>query len=121
MSHARRAAFLLFIVFEFCGVASAADMPLKAPPPHVAPFSWTGFYLGGNVGYSWGNSDSTLSFSDATTGTVLSSAHPNFALDGVIGGAQIGYNYQVTNWVLGLEADIQASGQKGNMSCCRFC
>jgi outer membrane immunogenic protein len=35
------------------GLALAADMVVKAPPP--APvFSWTGFYVGGNIGYSWG-------------------------------------------------------------------
>jgi outer membrane immunogenic protein len=38
-------------------------------------------------------------------------------LDGVIGGAQLGYNWRVnTNWMLGLEADIQASGEKGSRS-----
>jgi outer membrane immunogenic protein len=37
--------------------ASAADLALKAPPP--APiYSWTGFYLGANVGYSWGKAKS---------------------------------------------------------------
>jgi outer membrane immunogenic protein len=36
--------------------------------------------------------------------------HPN----GIIGGGQVGYNWQVNQWVLGLEADIQASGQSGD-------
>jgi len=92
--------------------AYAADLPVytKAPPP---VYSWTGFYVGGNVGYSWGNSDSTVSFIDSKTGAMLYSADQGFALDGVIGGAQFGYNYQIKNWVLGIEADIQASGEKG--------
>jgi outer membrane immunogenic protein len=34
--------------------ASAADMALKAPPPAPVVWSWTGGYVGGNVGYSWG-------------------------------------------------------------------
>ncbi|HEX5515989.1 MAG TPA: porin family protein, partial [Pseudolabrys sp.] len=43
--------------FTACGqVASAADMPVKAPrapaPPPV--YNWTGFYVGGHVGYLWG-------------------------------------------------------------------
>ena len=41
--------------------ANAADMPLKAPPP--APpraYSWTGFYVGGNLGYGW--NDPTVTF-----------------------------------------------------------
>ena len=37
--------------------AFAADMAVKAPPPAPAPVhSWTGWYVGGNVGYSWGRS-----------------------------------------------------------------
>jgi outer membrane immunogenic protein len=101
------------LVVSLGTLASAADMPvyLKAPPP---VYNWTGFYIGGNVGYSWGNSSSTLGLSDATTGAGLSSTNTNFALDGIIGGGQIGYNYQIKNWVIGLEADIQASGEKGN-------
>ena len=44
--------------------ALAADLPLKAPPvytkaPVVPVYDWTGFYVGGNVGYSWANWDST--------------------------------------------------------------
>ena len=96
------------------GSAMAADMPLKAPPMVAPVYSWTGFYIGANVGYSWGKGNS--SYND-----------PNFAdfgapglnplsekLDGVIGGGQIGYNWQAnSNWVLGLEADIQGSGERG--------
>ena len=42
------------------GSAFAADMPLKAPVaplPVVIPYNWTGFYVGINVGYSWGRRD----------------------------------------------------------------
>ena len=38
--------------------AMAADMPVKAPKaPPVIPYSWTGFYVGANVGYSWGRAN----------------------------------------------------------------
>jgi outer membrane immunogenic protein len=92
--------------------ASAADMPvyLKAPPP---VWNWTGFYLGGNVGYSWGSSNSTVSFFDST-GALLASPSQSFSMDGVIGGGQVGYNWQTGRWVWGLETDIQASGQRGS-------
>jgi outer membrane immunogenic protein len=40
--------------------ASAADLPVRAPvykaPVMVPVYDWTGFYVGGNVGYSWGRS-----------------------------------------------------------------
>jgi len=61
-----------------------------------------------NVGYSWGrdkNEWNLIGF-----GTVSESQK----MDGVIGGFQSGYNYQFGQWVLGLETDIQASGQKGS-------
>jgi outer membrane immunogenic protein len=98
--------------------AFAADlaprMYSKAPAPVVAVYDWTGFYIGGNVGYSWGRSSSTLAFSDATSGALLNSTAAKFDLDGVIGGGQIGYNWQRDKWVFGLEGDIQGSGEKGN-------
>ena len=91
--------------------AIAADMLLKAPPP--APvYSWTGLYVGGNLGYGWGTSDSAVNFLDPT-GFVIASQTNSFSLNGVIGGGQVGYNFQSQNWVWGVEADIQASGQKG--------
>src|SRR5579871_1251364 len=102
------------------GAASAADMrmPVKAPPPVVdPPFSWAGFYLGGNIGYSWGRAQTDLSETQtntavltnliggiggtagpgngtttSTTTTVSGSSRAN--IDGVVGGAQIGGNWQ---------------------------
>src|SRR5581483_5880749 len=97
--------------------ALAADLPARAPVYTKAPvivepiYDWTGFYVGGNVGYSWGNSNTTLALSDPGTGTVMSSASTKFRMDGVIGGGQIGYNWQRDRWVFGIEADIQASAQ----------
>lgn len=91
--------------------AQAADMPLKARP---APDPiWTGGYLGGNIGYSWGRSRSTETF-DSAAGTALFVSQDNFKMNGAIGGGQVGYNWQQRNWVFGLEADIQGSLQKGS-------
>jgi len=90
--------------------ASAADLPrapvYKAPPP-VALFSWTGFYIGANVGYSWGRATQT-----ATVAGVAIPGFDRFDVNGVIGGGQLGYNWQTGNWVWGLETDIQGSGEK---------
>ena len=89
-------------------------MPLKAPPLPVAVYNWTGFYVGGNVGYSWGHSSTTTTFYDGNTGTLLSAGAAGFNMDGAIGGVQAGYNWQRDKWVFGIEADIQASGQRGD-------
>lgn len=82
------------------GAASAADVAVKGSgPAYTAPYNWTGFYAGLNAGYGWAN------VSDTTSSTNL---------NGVIGGGQIGYNWQNGNLLLGLEADVQGSGQKNS-------
>jgi outer membrane immunogenic protein len=100
--------------------ALAADLPARTytkAPVYVDPgYNWSGFYIGGNVGYSWGRSSTTSSFLDATSGAVLNSGRSSFNMDGVIGGGQAGYNWQNSNWVFGLEADIQGSDEKGSTS-----
>ena len=79
--------------------ALAADAITEAPPVPAAPvvvpvFSWTGFYLGANLGYGWANAD----VSDK---------------NGYVGGGQIGYNYEFDNHlVLGLEGDMDATGME---------
>jgi outer membrane immunogenic protein len=97
----------------------------KAPPP-LPVFGWTGFYVGGNLGYSWGRARTDIAGSATIFGlpTVFPGAFPaNVAfadsnatrLNGVIGGGQIGYNYQFSpRWVAGFEADVQGSGERGS-------
>ncbi len=97
-----------FLSLAAIGSAQAADMalPVKAPPP--APWSWTGFYIGGNGGYSWGNWDSTslTAIFPGPGGTLVNSASPN--VQGAIAGGQIGYNWQISpQWLAGVEADGQ--------------
>jgi outer membrane immunogenic protein len=104
----------------------AADLPLKAPlmAPQSA-YNWAGWYAGGNIGYGWGDSSApNLSFVDPAAlvgfaayfgagGNVIPNPHP----DGVVGGGQIGFNWQMSpNWVAGLVADFQASGMKAGAS-----
>jgi len=84
--------------------AEAADMsvPLKAPPPMPAPaFSWTGFYIGGYVGYDWTQVDRFIGVFGVAADAI--SLHPK----GVFGGLQAGYNYQVSNnWVIGARVGV---------------
>jgi outer membrane immunogenic protein len=75
-----------------------------------------GFYLGCNVGYSWGRPSTTSSFPDAASGAPLNSIGSTFNIDGVIGGGHAGYNWQNNNWVFGLEVDIRGSAEKGSTS-----
>ena len=102
--------------------AGAADLPARMPvkaPILVPVWNWTGFYVGGNVGYSWGKSDTHVDYFNPVTGLPIappagSTTDSKFNLNGAIGGGQFGYNWQSSNWVWGLETDIQWSGQKGS-------
>jgi len=90
----------------------AADLPLKAPP--APPFTWTGCYIGGHIGFGVGNKEfiDSLGGSDLS-GTTGDGAGPSLA--GFLGGGQIGCNYQfANNWVIGIEgagsgADLSGS------------
>jgi outer membrane immunogenic protein len=99
------AAFLLL----GAGVASATDMPIKAPVYKVAaPFSWEGLYVGVHAGYGWGDYKFV---DDLTAGGQTATLHPG----GWLGGFQIGYNgYLAPNWVLGSEIDFSAADIKAN-------
>jgi outer membrane immunogenic protein len=99
-------AALAAIAFTTAGLA--ADLPVKAPvmPPPPPLFSWTGFYLGGNIGAAWGHRDVT----DLTRGLAFTqSSNGRF-----IGGGQIGYNWQFNNFVIGAEADADWLSHNNN-------
>ncbi|HEY1545772.1 MAG TPA: outer membrane beta-barrel protein [Xanthobacteraceae bacterium] len=83
--------------------AQAADLPARPMYTKAAPavemFNWTGFYIGANIGYSSGRTHfSGIGSADLT---------------GVIGGGQIGYNWQIPGgpWVFGVEVDGQGSSE----------
>jgi outer membrane immunogenic protein len=86
----------------------AADLPRPAfkAPVYVAPFSWTGFYVGINGGYGWGNVDVST-----PAGTTTSSNQTGWLIGGTAG-----YNLQTGNWVWGLEGDLDYALIKGNAS-----
>jgi outer membrane immunogenic protein len=91
------------------GSAFAADLPDRGPPPVYLPpapiFTWSGLYLGGQIGYAWAR--------DTTDFTTLDPALPFFSIShrpqGVIGGAHVGYNLQIAQWVVGLEGTVDGT------------
>jgi outer membrane immunogenic protein len=100
-----------------------ADLPMKAAPAPVPYYSWSGFYLGGNIGYSVGSdrSQATVNFTGANPSTNLPGGDTAVTPAGAIGGVQIGYNWQGgPNWLAGFEADFQGSAQKAT-SCLLVC
>jgi outer membrane immunogenic protein len=100
--------------------AMAADlrMPVKAPPPVAAPWSWAGFYIGVHAGVAWNHAAFTDLGDDGGTpnrapvGTEIWKPHRA----GFMGGGQIGYNFQSGNIVYGFEADFSGVANKYSAS-----
>jgi outer membrane immunogenic protein len=93
--------------------AVAADLPVKAAPP-PPPLSWTGFYIGANVGGGFSQKTFIDNFAPyGDIGGVDASPRPS----GWVGGLQTGYNYQINSILLGLEGDFTWLGTKSSFSC----
>ena len=69
------------------GAAVSAGPAYPPPTPPVPFYNWTGFYAGAHAGVGWSDGDGSGS-------------------SGFIGGGQIGFNYQINQWVLGVEGDF---------------
>ncbi|MEJ0050639.1 MAG: outer membrane beta-barrel protein [Methylovirgula sp.] len=105
-------------------VAMAADLPSEKGPPVYAPpppvFSWTGVYIGGQVGYEWGHTSVAL---DVPGGPAT-----GFHDQGVVGGGHVGYNYEIGSLggflpglggtgggiVVGIEGDVNGASYTGS-------
>ena len=111
--------------------AFAADLPSRrappvfAPPPPIPVFTWTGVYVGGQVGYNFGR-DNAFASSTITGAGLASGGASN---RGVIGGAHVGYNFSTQSLpvfgslfgstlgaggVVGIEGDVDGSSARAN-------
>ena len=113
------------------GTAFAADLPSRRAPPVFVPppipvFSWTGFYIGGQIGYAFGK--------DTATQVAVNGAATQFGVgsnpNGIMGGAHVGYNFSTQSLpvfgsvlggftgaggVIGIEGDVNGSDYRGNV------
>src|SRR5437867_6881602 len=80
--------------------ASAADLPAKARPYAAPAYDWSGFYIGGNVGWASGTTSISDPGFDWFGGTF------DRRKDSFTGGGQIGWNHQRGRAVFGVEADM---------------
>ena len=116
------------------GTAFAADLPSRrappvfAPPPPIPVFTWTGVYVGGQVGYEFGRNQGLA----IATATGIGLAARGAREDGVIGGGHIGYNFSTQSLpllssafstiggafggagVVGIEGDVDGSSARAN-------
>lgn len=99
-------------LLAMAGTALAADLPSRKGAPIMEPivpaFSWTGLYIGLNAGYGWNTNDNN--------NDIYGFGGGGSDDGGFVGGAQIGYNWQFNQFVLGAEADIQYADLKNKGS-----
>ena len=119
MTHPKLIAALAFTAALGTGGASAADLAMrpytKAPIFAEPLYNWSGFYVGGHVGgawttQEWTNTANTTAFGDLSFGQGFRQRG-----SGVFGGGQMGYNWQASNYVFGLEGTISGLNTKGNV------
>ncbi len=96
------------------GTAFAADLPSrKEAPVYVPPvpaFSWTGFYIGGDIGAAWATTTASPNWLYGANYSFYGMSNPSLNTTGFMGGGYVGYNYQLNqNFVLGLEGDFQGT------------
>ena len=120
-------------VATVAGSALAADLPSRrappvyAPPPPIPVFTWTGFYVGGQVGYEFGKSNAFLYNNTTGAGLAANSGSKN----GVVGGGHVGYLFSTqslpvlgslfgsnggfgfgTGGVIGVEGDVDGTSAR---------
>ena len=106
------------ILAALAGSAVAADLGARAPIPYQPPpqpvpmFSWSGCYIGGNIGGGWA-SKSSNDVTGAVTGVIGADLGSHTA-SGFIGGGQIGCDYQAGIWVVGVQGMFDGSGMQGS-------
>lgn len=90
-------AIVLVASVAFVATARAADLPAGPYPGYAAPaaFSWTGLYLGYNLGAAWNTQRASSAFAGDWNTTNI----------GFVGGIQGGFNYQFRSFVIGIEGD----------------
>ena len=120
MRRIRRAAVAVAAVIGLVSVASAADLPVKAPvkAPVAAPvISWTGFYIGGDIGGAWTSNTGTWTGLPTPADFGINAISGSNGGSSFIGGLHAGFNWQFApTWVAGIEGDWSWAKARGSFS-----
>ncbi|HUI22648.1 MAG TPA: outer membrane protein [Methylocella sp.] len=92
----------------------AADLSMTPSPP-LPVFTWTGIYVGGQAGYAWGSGGFNYSGFDPFDGITFNSGASE-TFHGVIGGAHVGYNFQINQWVVGLQGSMDGTSLSNSVT-----
>ena len=92
--------------------ADLAPQAVEPVAPAYTPYDWSGPYIGVHAGYGWGREDDNQS--RLFTNIPARVAADKFDMNGFVGGAHAGYNYQIDQFVIGGEADIDYADLKGS-------
>lgn len=94
----------------------AADLPVAPPPPPYIPYSWTGIYIGANLGLGGDRFQYPFSIAVPAIAT-FASGNASITSSGIIGGGQVGYNWEFgNNVVLGFETDFDGAAIRGKVT-----
>jgi outer membrane immunogenic protein len=98
--------------------AHAADLPTKAPAFVPAPvmYNWTGCYIGGHAGAGWARTEATNTADTTLFGDMIPGDGFSQTNNGFVGGGQVGCNYQVSQFVFGIEGTFAGSTINGDFA-----
>jgi outer membrane immunogenic protein len=103
------------MVLLFNAPAGAADLPNRYDGPNLfssAPVAtWTGFYVGAQLGYAWGTDQTHID----VPGFPFTFVGPDLEASGAVGGVHAGFNYQYGQAVFGVEGDLELANIEGNV------
>jgi outer membrane immunogenic protein len=96
------------------GCRLARGPPGRGLRPGNSLYNWTGFYIGVNGGWGYASGKTTDTIVGGPLGGVTAS--PPFSINRVVGGGQFGANYQINQYVFGIEGDFDWSGQSSKFT-----
>ena len=103
------------LVLMIAGSISCPAYAVQQNDSTNSAFSWEGVYIGPHIGYGWGDADTRVSpLPDAATFVNLAPTTLSPNPDGLLGGGQLGVNWQRQPLVFGVEKDFSWSGMSGS-------
>lgn len=108
--------FLLPILAAQSFAANASDLPNKIPSAALSVlektnYDWTGFYIGGTLGYGWHKAEHC----DSSGLPACEPDYPHYTAKGSVGGLTLGYNVNYDRFIIGVEGDYSFANLKGSL------